>query len=263
MTPQITLEPTTNHYNKQDHLKWERELLGLYLSEHPLKAFETYLAELTMPINGLKPEMDGKNVTIGGTIIDFREITTKKGQKMAFVKLADLKSEIEVILFPSVYQQTNGIWDKDKVVLVKGKINSKDRETGEIGQEVKVLADEAREITVAQADAYQARGRSVKLPSTKQTKARRVVSSASNMQKSQVENPDKKLYLRLMNSEDQSQLISLKQVIDASPGSTDVVLVIGKPENKQIIKLPTGIEINENTVGQLKAIVGSEYVVMQ
>lgn len=259
MDPKIVLDPTTNHYNKQDQLKWERELLGLYLSEHPLKAFETYLTELTMPIDKLQPEMDGKSVTLGGAIQEFREITTKKGQKMAFVKLADLKSEVEVILFPSVYQQTNGIWDKDKVVMVKGKINSKDRETGDLTQEVKILADEAREITIQQADAYQARGRSVKLPTVSKVKKTSKVTNNSSDKKG----APKKLYLRLVNSEDHQQLLSIKSIIDASPGSMEVVLVIGSPENKQIIKLPSSVMLDQDVLADLKKVVGNEYVVIQ
>lgn len=261
MEPKVSLEPTTQHYNKQEQLKWERELLGLYLSEHPLMAFETYLSELTMPLKELKPEMDEKNVVIGGAIQEMREITTKKGQKMAFVKIADLNTEIEVILFPSVYQQTSGIWERDKVVLVKGKLNSRDRETGEIIQEMKVLADEAREITIAQADAYEARGRSVKLPSIK-NKTKKVSLKKANSPN--ISEPAvKKLYLRLVNSDDQDQLLALKNIIDKNNGSTDVVLVIGKPENKQIIKLPAGIDPIDEAINQLKDIVGKEYVVFQ
>lgn len=259
MAPKINLEANSVKYNKQEQLKWERELLGLYLSEHPLKMFQDYLTELTMPIKELTPQMDGKSVVIGGSIQDMREITTKKGQKMAFVTIADLASEVEVILFPSVYQQTSGIWNKDKIILLKGKINSKDRETGEIGQEVKILADEAREITVAQAEAYQPRGRTVKPPKVATARKKKVTSKAST----ESEKKDLTLYLRLIDSNNQEQLTSLKKIIDGNSGSTDVVLVIGKPNNKQIIKLPSGINPQAQVVEELKSLVGNESVIMQ
>lgn len=257
MTPKMNLENATIIYNKQEQLKWERDLLGLYLSEHPLKTFETYLAELTMPISTLKPEMDSKAVVVGGAIVDKREITTKKGQKMAFVRIADLQSELEVILFPSVYQQTIGIWERDKVVMIKGKINSKDRDTGEIGQEIKILADEAREITVEQAEAYQPRGKSVKVPSVRKSKNTK---STETIKNNKIE---ERLYLRLRDSSNQTQLTKLKNIIDKNQGKTDVVLVIGNSTDKQIIKLPTGIAMNLDVVKELRELVGSENIVTQ
>src|SRR5690606_36187782 len=141
--------------SSHDQLVWERELLGLYLSQHPLEAFETFLEEHTLPLNSLKPEHDGKTVAIGGAIQDLREITTKNGQKMAFVKIEDRFHDTELILFPSMYQQTIGIWERDRVVLVRGKITAKDRD-GNITSDITILVDDAREITPEQAEAYQA-----------------------------------------------------------------------------------------------------------
>src|SRR2546430_7538259 len=115
--PQLTLEQAAVVYNPREQLLWERELLGLYLSQHPLSMYATYLAEQTMPLAELKPEYDGKPVVVGGAISDVREITTKNGQKMAFVKLEDQTSELELILFPGAYQQTVGLWERDRVIL--------------------------------------------------------------------------------------------------------------------------------------------------
>lgn len=260
LVPQIVLEPAKEKYNKQEQLKWERELLGLYLSEHPLKAFEIYLTELTMPIEQLKPEMDSKNVVVGGSISDIREITTKNGQKMAFVRVSGLAAEIEVVLFPSVYQQTQGIWERDKVVLVRGKLNARDRQTGELQEDMKVLADEAREITIEQAEAYQPRGKTMKLPGVgRSTVAKQVVSKpAANAPQLKP-----RLYIRMMNSSDQDMLLGLKKMIDANKGDTEVVLVVGAVENKQIIKLPTGVQVNDVLLGEVRQLVGESHVVLQ
>src|SRR5690606_33909821 len=119
----------------------------------------------------LKPEHDGKAVTIGGAITDIRESMTKNGQKMAFVKLEDHFGEIELILFPGAYQQTTGLGERDRIVLVRGKASAKDRE-GNIGEEVKIMVDDAREITADQAQAYQETGRKVKVPTVKKAVAK-------------------------------------------------------------------------------------------
>ncbi|MCA9348404.1 DNA polymerase III subunit alpha, partial [Candidatus Saccharibacteria bacterium] len=258
MVPKIALESPSVKYDKQEQLRWERELLGLYLSEHPLKMFETYLAELTMPIDALKPEMDEKPVTVGGALLDIREITTKKGQKMAFARLADLKGELEVVLFPSVYQQTSGTWDKDKVLLVKGKISSRDYQTGDIGQEIKIIADEAREITLVQAEAYEARGRTVRLPSTKKS-----TRSRKSTSKDDSDFTGKKLFLRVQDSGDEVQLTTMKNILDTSVGNNEVVLVLGKPESKQIIKLPSKVQITNHLIGEFKELLGTTNVVIQ
>lgn len=256
MQAKITLEKIFEEFNKPEQLKWERELLGLYLSEHPLKTFEGYLSELTMPIGQLEQEMDSKKVVIGGSIQEMREITTKNGQKMAFVKIADLMDELEIILFPSVYQQTTGIWDKDKVVLVTGKLSSKDRNTGEYTGEIKVLVDEAREITVSQAQAYEPTGKTVKLPGKSRKTAAKPMLAADPTAK-------KRLYIRLVDSSDQKLLLDLKTTIDENSGETEVVLVLGPTSSKQIIKLPGKLEPTAKTVNKLKKIVGEDKVVIQ
>jgi DNA polymerase-3 subunit alpha len=257
LSPSITLETTIQQFTSQDHLKWERELLGLYLSKHPLEDYKTYLEELSMPMGALKPEMDGKLVIVGGSITELREITTKNGQKMAFVKLADLNRDIEVVLFPSTYQQTHGIWERDKVVLVRGKLSAKNKQTGEYEAEPKVLAEEAREITFAQAEAYQPTGKAVKLPSATKKSAGR-----SNAVQQQVVTPSR-VYIRLLSSNNDEQLRALKVIIDDNKGSTDVVLVMGASEKKQIIKLPEGIAHSEDILLRLKALVGADAVVLQ
>lgn len=254
--PQIVLEKGGIEYDKQEQLKWERDLLGLYLSEHPLKAYEDYLTELAMPISELRPEMDGKTAVIGGAITEIREITTKNGQKMAFVKMADLKGDIEAILFPGAYQQTAGIWERDRVVLVRGKVNAKDRLTGEQLTDMKLLVDEAREITIAQSTAYQPTGKRMKLPGvSKQPKAQPPKVAAPNKQP--------RIYIRLQDSKDAEQLVTLKSVIDSHAGPTDVVLVLGPAEKKQIIKLPGGVRSDDAVLVKLREVVGDSHVVVQ
>ncbi len=256
VSAQIVLQPIATKFHDRDQLQWERELLGLYLSQHPLKTFATYLEELAMPIIELKPEMDSKTVVIGGAITDVREITTKNGQKMAFVKVADMGSELEAILFPSVYQQTSGIWQRDRVVLVRGKINSKDRQTGEISTELKILVDEAREITNEQAEAYQSTGKRIKVPTTAPLKNAKPATKVASQSKERV-------YVRLLDSRDEGQLLSLKAIIDTHKGATEIVLVLGPADKKQIIKLPGGVSGETVVLDKLRAIVGKSHVVLQ
>jgi len=248
----LQLESPTEVYDSREQLLWERELLGLYLSQHPLAAFETFLSEQCVPLNSLKAEHDGKSVSVGGAITDVREITTKNGQKMAFVKLEDQTGEIEVILFPNAYQQTLGIWERDKVVLARGKVSAKDRE-GNLGDEVKVMVDDAREITPAQAQAYQATGKKPKAPKAK------VGLPGPGAKSAVAPKANPRLYIRL-NSQDQQILLDLKQTLDDHIGPTEVVLVMGDSTNKQAIKLPSGVDRESEALNKLTALVGSENI---
>lgn len=252
--PKLQLEPAVEIFTPRDQLLWERELMGLYLSQHPLSMFETYLKEQTVPLNTLLPEHDGRAVKIGGAIGEYREITTKNGQKMAFVKIEDQTGEIELIIFPSVFQQTLGLWERDRVVLVRGKVSAKDRE-GKIGSDTKILVDDGREITSEQALAYKETG--------KQTKTPTINKKAVHAKKVATAKVPQRLYIRLENSEDHTLLVALKKTIDAHPGLTDVVLVLGADEKKQIIKLPAGVEVSDTLTKALIQHIGAENVKTQ
>jgi DNA polymerase-3 subunit alpha len=266
--PQLTLDTSVASLPLREQLQWERELLGLYLSQHPLTPYETFLAEQVMPMNELKVDHDGKPVTVGGIVNEMREITTKNGAKMAFVKIADLNSELELILFPSTYTQTIGIWERDRVVLVRGKANAKDRE-GNIGTELKIMVDDAREVTMEQAQAYKSTGRSKKAPKLKGVR-NFAAATATPRPGSDVAAPApapadlaERVYIRLENSQDQSLLMSLKQTIDGHEGDTEVVLVLGVGDKKQIIKLPVRVSRDQAVLAKLHTLVGEPNVRVQ
>lgn len=251
--PRLELLPPPTVADKRDQLVWERELLGLYLSQHPLDAFGTFLAEQCVPVATLKPEHEGKNVSIGGAITEVREINTKNGQKMAFIKLEDQSGEIEIILFPNAFQQTLGLWERDRIVLIRGKVNAKDRQ-GKISTEVKVMVDDAREITTKQATAYQATGRKPKTPKAPKIKVSSMVGPGAKAV-SEITAPER-IYIRVESSKDQVLLTSLKQTLDEYRGSTEVVLVLGDENSRQAIKLPAGLDRDSEGIFKLRELVG-------
>lgn len=252
--PKLQLVAPSQAIDMHDQLVWERELLGLYLSQHPLDAFGTFLEEQCVPVASLKPEHEGKNVSVGGAILDVREITTKNGQKMAFIKLEDLSGEIEVILFPNAFQQTVGLWRRDRIVLIRGKVNSKDRE-GKSGGDVKLIVDDAREITSQQATAYKATGRKPKAPKPPKIKVRSMIGPGAKAV-SEV-TTTKRLYIRLADTKDVTTLTVLKQMLDDYRGSTEVVLVLGNENARQAIKLPAGIDQEGEGLIKIGELVGA------
>lgn len=259
--PTLQLTSPEHKHNARELLLWERELLGLYLSQQPLAAFSALLAEQTTPLNLLKPEHDGRAVVVGGSITETREITTKNGQKMAFVKLEDEHGDIEAVLFPSAYQQTVGLWERDRVVLVRGKLSTKGRD-GNAGDEVKLLVDDAREVTHEQAAAYQSTGRKARVPKpAKAAKHAKSVVKTPALSEGETDKP-LRLYIRLLRSDDTTQLSQMKQIIDSQQGEHEVILVLGPDTAKQAVKLPTRVNASA-VMTELSELIGSENVKLQ
>ncbi|HET7027436.1 MAG TPA: DNA polymerase III subunit alpha [Candidatus Limnocylindrales bacterium] len=129
-------------------LRWEKELLGLYLSEHPMGEVASEVGAYVNAYSGdLRDEsLDGQRVVIGGIVTGVRSVVTKARQTMAVATLEDLQGAIEVVVFPRTYEQTAGTWQEGAILLVAGRIDHR-------AEEVSLLAD-----LVMDWDAAKARG---------------------------------------------------------------------------------------------------------
>lgn len=114
-------------------LAWERELLGVYISEHPLQRVVQGLdgSEITL-CGEIEGSMAGQRVTTLGMVSRVRRIVTRKGDPMAFARLEDLGGEIEVVVFPSVYEGTKDLWVPDKILVVEGNVQANDEEEAKL-----------------------------------------------------------------------------------------------------------------------------------
>ena len=112
---------------KEEILSWERELLGFYLTEHPLTKFATQIQKIiSLKIGDIDPiSHDQNQVTLGGIIASIRKTFTKvKKEEMCFLKLQDTSASIEVIVFPRIYRESQNIIQTDKIVIINGKIEA-------------------------------------------------------------------------------------------------------------------------------------------
>ncbi|OGL30966.1 DNA polymerase III subunit alpha [Candidatus Saccharibacteria bacterium RIFCSPHIGHO2_12_FULL_41_12] len=253
----ITLnDPVTKHSTRQQ-LIWERELLGIFLSSHPLDDYREFLLEQAVPLENIKHDHHNKSVRVGGNIDSFKEVITKKGQKMVFVELGDKTSNVELIVFPGAYQKTLGIWEKDKVVLVDGKVSGFDQNDQK--SDIKILVDDVREITHEQAINYQKTGKALKTPKVSVRKSKSGVSSKAPNDKL----ADQRIYIKIKDTNDIEALAQLKKNIDKSPGQIEVVLVVGDGGSRQIIKLPGKVEPTDGLISESQALFGIENVVFK
>lgn len=114
-------------------LAWEKELLGVYISEHPLQRIAQDWEGSDIALCGeIEESMEGQRVTSIGMVSQVRRIVTRKGDPMAFARLEDLSGEIEVIVFPGVYEETKDLWVPDKILVVEGRVQANDEEEAKL-----------------------------------------------------------------------------------------------------------------------------------
>ena len=282
----LHLQKAPVKHDDKERLMWERELLGLYISAHPLDRYETYLSEQTQPLTQLVPEYDSRMMTVGGIISTVRTIVTKSGSKMAFVGIEDKLGEGEIIVFPNLYEKVGAKLVQDAVIRVSGKNSARDRD-GNLGNESKLIADDIIAITDNDINGYESTGRKMEAPkiSSAVKKERReayrnqkngaspksaIKSDAAKPQPKThsapvnvaPEIPASKLFVYIKDPNDHSRLVKMKSVCGENAGTTDVVLVLGEKE-KSAMRLPFKVDANDNLLSQLKNTLGEECVVLK
>ncbi len=120
---------------KNEKLAWEKELLGLFVSSHPLEGFRKLLESKVMKISELISNFTsrqffrqnlGGRVKIGGVISKIKKIITRNGKPMLFMNLEDLSDKIEVVVFPGVIEKNPSLFQENKIVLISGRIDVRD-----------------------------------------------------------------------------------------------------------------------------------------
>ncbi|MEK9143190.1 MAG: DNA polymerase III subunit alpha [Patescibacteria group bacterium] len=141
-SPPVDVLPNIEEIPKEQLLAFEKELLGFYLTEHPLTRLITKLRDLgTTPLGDITSERVGDKIRVGGIVTAVKRITTKAGnQEMAFVKLDDRTGVVEIVVFPKVYARSFAVWQADSVVWVTGRVDEKD-------DRLTILVDEAGSVS--------------------------------------------------------------------------------------------------------------------
>ncbi len=123
-----------------EKLAWEKELLGLYISGHPLDKYRKKMEDKKVSIENVKSgAREGQSQMIVGIVETIREIRTKKGDAMAFVKIADFTGNMEAVFFPEIYAKVKDLLGSDKVLAIEGSISMRN-------DAVSLLANKVREL---------------------------------------------------------------------------------------------------------------------
>ena len=139
-------------FEKNELLRLEKEVLGLYVSEHPLHSIREQLRRKTdCALADVERRRDGEIVTVGGIVSAIKHLTTKKGEPMVFMRLDDVTGGAEVVVFNSVYAHSRELCLVDNILIVKGRVDHKQEgDTKLLAMEVAAFeaVAERKEVTI-------------------------------------------------------------------------------------------------------------------
>jgi DNA polymerase-3 subunit alpha len=139
----------SDEFEKTELLKLEKEVLGLYVSEHPLSAIRDQLRRKSdTTIGELERRRDGEVVTVGGIVSGLRHLTTKRGDAMVFLQFEDVTGSIETVVFNATYEKARELCTTDRILIIKGRIDRKEGETKLVALELSAFeaVPEKREV---------------------------------------------------------------------------------------------------------------------
>ena len=263
------IKPAPVQHTTKEQLLWERDLLGLYLSAHPLDKYDIYFDEQCHPMGVVCPENQDKVGVIGGIITEVKPTLTKKGDKMAFIKIENKTREIEIIIFPNVYKTCGDFLQLDNVVRVQGVIDAKDK-NGAISSDAKIIADVVTLVSDKVLESYESKGTKLGMPWPKAKddepwKNRRKGApreiDAPRVAKKIVDDPRKrKLYLLVNDLEDVETMSEIRRLADEFAGLQDVIIVTIENGEKNARKMPFRVDICPDLLDPLEELLGKASV---
>jgi DNA polymerase-3 subunit alpha len=187
--------------------------------------------------------MDGQKATTGGLITTVRKILTKAGATMAFVGLETVRGDTELIVFPRAYEASPEMWEVDKVVVVQGKVNARDRDD-KITEDVKMIVDKVKALDATVLKHYIATGesQSVEVPENVVREADRII-------------------ITLPDLKDQVGLLRIKTMLQSAPGDTEVLLHLTSSGQK--IRLPFKVGVTQKLTRMLSSVTADDAVAVE
>ncbi|MFH0779304.1 MAG: DNA polymerase III subunit alpha [Parcubacteria group bacterium] len=242
MAPKLMLRDGQPASNAQI-LAWEKEFLGLYVSDHPFKEYQKRINGLFTPILSLKENPKPRVVRTAGVIAKSKKIMTKAGDPMLFVTLEDSLGSLEILIFPRLYKEKAFSWDEGKVIVADGTLSDKDGDPKVLCNQVWELNEANFEQTVLEIS---------KTPVESKLNAR-----FSRKTGGFAELPQRKKVMIAYPVGASKELASkVKMLFMGMPGKEQVFLKI----NDKIIKTNFLIQANKETIGKIEETLGEGVV---
>jgi len=234
----------------QQKLEWEKELMGVYFSEHPLTASSAKLAERASILCGeITADMAGEKVTVAGMIASVRHAATKNNRVFIIVNFEDLNGSIEITVWSDVYTQTQDLWIEGNILIIDGSVRVRE-------DRVSISCIRARRYEPDQPDEISQKSNGTYLPSAGNGNGNGSENKNGNHRPA-----PKKLVINITQSDDSDRdLEYLKQIMNILhkyPGSDSVMLAIRKNDKVTRMDVPDiKVEYCNDLVSDLDLIQG-------
>jgi DNA polymerase-3 subunit alpha len=213
----------------KDKLEWERELMGVYFSEHPLTSVASKLVNTTTALcGGIDAEMVGEKVIIAGMITSMRQLYTRDQRPFVIATIEDLDGSIEVTAWSEVYNQTREVWEEGKILLVEGAVKLRDDRVSVNCYRVRQYQPDSEE------------GQEPK-PAAQPPIPRKITINIAQTDKTE---------------EDVTRLNKLMDILTHYPGQDTVLLTIATTEETVNLKLPNTISYCPELAQEIESILG-------
>jgi len=242
--PKISLEsvePATN----RTKLSWEKELLGLYISDHPLRNYQDYFSAHATPIRDLHNGLINQTIVLGGIITKIQKIYTRRNKLMMFNTIEDGMGKMEILVFPKNLEKNPDIWEEEKIVLIKGKLSDKDGE-------FKLLCEEVNLVDENELQKFKKEGK----------KNGFGVNSFRNKlgkQEESIQEEVKSIIVFIPKKNAQENLGEISKLIQNSERGGSKIFITTEGRNGKL-ELPQRLKYSKNLVNDLGKIVGTKNI---
>lgn len=245
--------PEVDPAPQNQRLAWEKEHLGIYLSENPLKEVGPLIrAAVPNQIGNLNLQMEGRRVKIGGILSEIKKINTRSGQPMAFAKIEDLSGKTEILVFPRLLADTNELWASDNLLIVEGKISTKDNEVKLLADKAEKFdpekVDKAKVVTVSDEDQIV----EIDLSEGPEVEGLEAELNRAYKDKKLIYENDKEFYVILSGKIEKEKLVELKEFFEKKQGKKVLILAYKKNGNFEFKKTKVLVgKIEEKEVSKI------------
>ncbi len=237
--------PNVPELSREQILAFEKELLGVYLADHPLRSLQTRMKQLgVVPCSHLREMSDGAQVRVAGVITSVRYLRTKRGDRMAAVVIEDLTGTVSVTAFPNVYEEHKSLLTKDSLVVLEGRVKHRDRlrtedpESGETQVQVELVCEKAHALTNGSTP------------------------SGNGSNNGNGKHTTRTLHIRLTPAH-RPALRVLREILTRHPGEARLVLHVDSGKQRYRVISHLNVDVSDNTQQDLVRIVGRDSVWLQ
>ncbi len=258
---------------KKDRLSWERELIGICISENPLGDAIHLVRQHSQPIVEINESYEGAYRRVAGVITAAKQIMTRSNQPMLFVKLEDHSKNIEIVVFPRLLEANRDLFSVNKIVAVDGFINYKDGEPKMVAESAWELGEQT---TLPQFTPRKRNQKSnIKNQKYGSHSERSEESQNSNQNKPVSDNnnypltskpsrqpitDNRQLTLTVPKDADKHFLLEIREILEVFPGRSQVILKIPNNGDSREIKIKNKVEITTLLKTRLSKILGKENI---